>query len=141
MSLTGLILWFPIFFQGNYAPGWTIKVSEIIHYYEAILATLAIIIWHFFFVIFSPDEYPLNFAMTDGKMDVDHYRKHHRKIFNHLILDWFMVKKGKRDSINDLTQSLVDSIQSKGKPEDEFFHQEIANDSDLKHWINSKLGI
>ena len=43
-------------------------VARSIHYYEAILATLAIIVWHFYFVIFNPDSYPLNTAFWTGKL-------------------------------------------------------------------------
>ena len=43
-------------------------VARSIHYYEAILATLAILVWHFYFVIFNPDSYPLNTAFWTGKL-------------------------------------------------------------------------
>jgi hypothetical protein len=39
-----------------------------VHYYEAILATLAIIFWHFYFVIFNPDVYPMNLSWLTGRM-------------------------------------------------------------------------
>ncbi len=48
-----------------------------IHFYEAILATLAIVVWHFYQVIFDPDVYPMNWTWWDGKMLVDHYRHEH----------------------------------------------------------------
>jgi hypothetical protein len=31
-----------------------------LHYYEAILATFAILIWHMYSVVFDPDIYPLD---------------------------------------------------------------------------------
>jgi hypothetical protein len=39
-----------------------------IHYYEAILACLAIVVWHLYHVIFDPDVYPLNWACWKGKV-------------------------------------------------------------------------
>ena len=36
------------------------------HFYEAVLATLAIVVWHFYSVIFDPDVYPLNTASLTG---------------------------------------------------------------------------
>jgi hypothetical protein len=48
-----------------------------VHFYEAILATLAIVVWHFYQVIFDPDVYPMNWAWRDGKMPVEHYREEH----------------------------------------------------------------
>ena len=35
-------------------------VVQVIHYYEAVLATLAILVWHFYWVVFDPAEYPMN---------------------------------------------------------------------------------
>ncbi|MDA3859929.1 MAG: cytochrome c3 family protein, partial [Melioribacteraceae bacterium] len=73
MGATGLVLWFPTIVD-TWAPVWLIKVSEIIHFYEAILATLAIIVWHWFFVLIHPKEYPMSFTWIDGKMSIGHYR-------------------------------------------------------------------
>ena len=41
-------------------------VSRIIHYYEALLATLAILIWHGWHTIFHPDEYPMSTTWLTG---------------------------------------------------------------------------
>ena len=35
-------------------------------FYEAALATLAILVWHFYSVIFDPDVYPLDTAAITG---------------------------------------------------------------------------
>ena len=67
MILTGLALWFPDVVT-RWSPGWLIEVSEVVHFYEAWLAFLAILVWHFFFVIFHPDEYPLNLTFLTGKI-------------------------------------------------------------------------
>lgn len=76
MAVTGLILWFPILaFQ--YLPKWAIDMAELIHYYEAILATLAILAWHFFFVIFHPEEYPMSISWLNGKMTLEHLKHRH----------------------------------------------------------------
>jgi cytochrome b subunit of formate dehydrogenase len=67
MTVTGFILWF----KGEwltYFPMWTFDVARAIHFYEAILATLTIIIWHFYSVVFNPDVYPMNWAWITGKM-------------------------------------------------------------------------
>jgi len=46
---------------------WVLDVATAVHFYEAILATSAIVIWHFYFVIFHPDYYPMNWSMFTGK--------------------------------------------------------------------------
>jgi len=62
---TGLILWFDNTFMGLLTKlGW--DVSRTIHFYEAWLAFLAILVWHIYFVIFNPDIYPMNLAWIKG---------------------------------------------------------------------------
>jgi cytochrome b subunit of formate dehydrogenase len=67
MSLTGLILWFENT-SLRFFPKWVTDLSTIIHFYEAVLATLAIIVWHFYYQFFDPDVYPMNFTCLTGKM-------------------------------------------------------------------------
>jgi cytochrome b subunit of formate dehydrogenase len=67
MGATGLILWFDNTFLGLLTKlGW--DAAREVHYYEAWLATLAIIVWHLYFVIFNPDVYPLNVAFWKGTL-------------------------------------------------------------------------
>jgi cytochrome b subunit of formate dehydrogenase len=65
MAVTGLVLWFPVI-ATQILPRWTIDVALTIHYYEAILACLAILVWHFYHVFFDPAIYPINWAFWDG---------------------------------------------------------------------------
>jgi hypothetical protein len=37
-----------------------------VHFYEAVLATLAILVWHLYTVIFDPDVYPMDTAWLTG---------------------------------------------------------------------------
>lgn len=76
MASTGLMLWFKVA-VGKHVPGWWIDVALTIHFYEAVLATLAIIVWHFYGVIFDPDSYPMNWAWYDGKMSLEQYQHEH----------------------------------------------------------------
>jgi formate dehydrogenase gamma subunit len=65
MGVTGLMIWFKMDVT-RFLPRWAVDVGLTIHYYEAILACLAIVVWHFYHVIFDPDVYPLNLACWDG---------------------------------------------------------------------------
>ncbi len=76
MGLTGVIIMFKMNIT-EWAPRWVIDVAITIHYYEAILAVLAIIVWHFYHVIFDPDVYPLNTACWDGRMPEHLYHEEH----------------------------------------------------------------
>jgi cytochrome b subunit of formate dehydrogenase len=65
MTLTGFLLWFENATL-RYFPGWVPDVATAIHFYEAILATLSILVWHFYWVIFDPDVYPMDWTWWDG---------------------------------------------------------------------------
>ena len=67
MGITGVILWFDNTSMGLFTK-LGFDISRTIHFYEAVLATLSIIAWHFYFVIFNPDIYPMNLAWLTGRM-------------------------------------------------------------------------
>ena len=65
MAVTGFIMWFDNTFIGLLTKlGY--DIARLIHFYEAWLATLSIIVWHFYYVIFNPDVYPINLAFFTG---------------------------------------------------------------------------
>jgi hypothetical protein len=66
MTVTGFALWFENWTL-RMLPGWAPDVATAIHFYEAILATLAIIVWHFYFVLLDPVVYPMDTAWLRGK--------------------------------------------------------------------------
>jgi len=67
MGVTGLMIWFKMDVT-RFLPRWVVELAVTVHYYEAILACLAIVVWHFYQVIFAPDVYPMNWAWWDGKV-------------------------------------------------------------------------
>jgi len=76
MAATGLMLWAKVS-VGHILARWWLDVATAIHFYEAVLASLAIVVWHFYQVFFDPDIYPMNWAWWDGKMSFEHYREEH----------------------------------------------------------------
>lgn len=71
MALTGFLLWFNDF-SLRYLPRWALDLSTTVHYYEAILAALAVLIWHGYSVIFDPLHYPMDWMWLTGKPDHGH---------------------------------------------------------------------
>jgi cytochrome b subunit of formate dehydrogenase len=65
MISTGLLLWANNLVLRLLPKSW-LDVATSVHFYEAVLATLAIVVWHFYPVIFDPDVYPLNTAFLTG---------------------------------------------------------------------------
>jgi cytochrome b subunit of formate dehydrogenase len=86
MIATGFILWFPAQFS-MILPSWVITASQTVHLYEAWLATLAIVVWHFFFVIAHPEEYPMSWTWLTGKMSLENVRHHHKRWYKSIVKD------------------------------------------------------
>jgi cytochrome b subunit of formate dehydrogenase len=76
MALTGIALWAKVWVS-HLAPRWIIDIATAVHFYEAILATLAILVWHFYQVFLDPDVYPMNWSWYDGRMSLEHYVEEH----------------------------------------------------------------
>ncbi len=76
MSISGLILWFPDVVT-HMLPAWVVRVGEVVHFYEAILAVSAIVIWHFFYVILLPKEYPMSWIWITGLQPKEEWDNHH----------------------------------------------------------------
>jgi formate dehydrogenase gamma subunit len=84
MALTGLILWFPTVVV-RVLPGIVIPASQTIHFYEAVLAGLVILVWHFFFVVFHPEEYPMSWTWLTGKMTRKSAQTHHGRWYREVV--------------------------------------------------------
>lgn len=65
MTITGLMLW-----AHNLVLAWLpmifLQLASTVHFYEAVLAALAILVWHFYSVIFDPEVYPMDPAWLTG---------------------------------------------------------------------------
>jgi cytochrome b subunit of formate dehydrogenase len=66
MAASGFLLWFNNLTL-RWFPKWLTDAATALHFYEAILATGAIIVWHFYMVIFDPEVYPMDRAWLTGK--------------------------------------------------------------------------
>jgi cytochrome b subunit of formate dehydrogenase/5-methylcytosine-specific restriction endonuclease McrA len=65
MTLSGVLLW-----ANTWALKWfpkeVLDLATAVHFYEALLACLSILVWHFYVVIFDPDVYPMDIAWFGG---------------------------------------------------------------------------
>jgi len=66
MIVTGLMLWANRFTL-KWLPKSFLDLATTVHFYEAVLAGLAIVVWHFYSVIFDPDVYPMETAWLTGR--------------------------------------------------------------------------
>jgi cytochrome b subunit of formate dehydrogenase len=76
MALTGLVIWVPSY-AALHLPNWVINASVIIHDYEALLAGLAVFLWHFYWVHLHPDVYPMSTVWLNGMLTEAEMEHHH----------------------------------------------------------------
>ena len=76
MGVTGVIMWFDEYFL-NMIGKVGYDISRTVHYYEAWLAMLAILVWHIYFVIFNPEVYPMNLAWLKGTLTEEEMEEEH----------------------------------------------------------------
>lgn len=74
MAVTGLLLWAQTWSLKHF-PIWVMDAATAAHWYEAILATLSILVWHWYLVVFDPDVYPMDLAWLNGNASGDHVRE------------------------------------------------------------------
>ncbi len=72
ITLTGLILWFQ-----EYFPKFFFDVSVLVHMMEAILASCAIMVWHFYEVHLKPGKFPMSNIWLDGKISEHELEEEH----------------------------------------------------------------
>ena len=76
MVATGLMMWF---FEVTLRllPKWAYDLVLIVHGYEALLAFLAIILWHLYNVHLKPGVFPMNKVWLTGKVTLRELKEHH----------------------------------------------------------------
>lgn len=76
MAVTGLMLWFQ---EATMAllPIRFLDIIRIVHGFEAILAFLAIIIWHMYNVHLNPEVFPMSKVWITGKISREEMKEHH----------------------------------------------------------------
>ena len=91
MVLSGLILWFleptlKIF------PKFVADIAKEAHSDEALLATSAIIIWHFYNAHLNPEKFPMNWSWLTGKISEEDQKKEH-------FLEWVKIQEEEEKEI------------------------------------------
>ena len=76
VAVTGLLLWFPVFF-GRWLPGGLFNVATIIHSYNVMLLAALIVAYHFFDVHLRPGKFPLDGVMFTGRATYGYMKEEH----------------------------------------------------------------
>jgi formate dehydrogenase gamma subunit len=80
MVVTGFMMWF---FETTlrFFPKWVYDLILAIHGYEAVVAFLAIILWHLYAVHLKPGVFPMSRVWLDGKITLRELKAHHPKAY------------------------------------------------------------
>ncbi len=76
MVFTGFSMWFVNIFL-KYLPKIALDVIALIHFYEAWLAVLTIVVWHLYYMIFDPQTYPMNWSWITGRITIEDFKERH----------------------------------------------------------------
>ena len=76
MGLTGLVLWFPVFFSGL-LPGYFVNLARVLHLYEALLAVALKFVVHLVTTHLRPEVYPLDTSIFNGKTTPERMEHEH----------------------------------------------------------------
>jgi formate dehydrogenase subunit gamma len=76
MIVTGLTLWFPVF-VARFLPGSIIPAAKALHTNVAMMIFFIIAVWHIYNSIFSPEVFPIDTAIFDGKISKERMMKEH----------------------------------------------------------------
>ena len=84
MTVTGFALWFEN--QSlRWFDKWVLDLATLVHYYEAWLAFLAIVVWHLYQNIANPDVYPMNWTWLHGRISEEQLRHEHAAEWSRLV--------------------------------------------------------
>lgn len=84
MAATGFIMWVPEAVT-RWLPGVIVPAARVAHGGEALLAILAVIIWHFYNAHFRPDIFPMDPAMWTGQITLERLRQDHRAEYERVV--------------------------------------------------------
>jgi cytochrome b subunit of formate dehydrogenase len=98
---SGLILWFKETFSKDF-----FDIAREAHSDEGLLATLAIIVWHFYNVHFNPDVFPMSWVWWHGKLSESQMKHHHPLEYAEIVnaeLEQLTAKEPKDEPVKDNT--------------------------------------
>lgn len=86
MGATGLILLFPVV-ATKFLPGVAVTASRVAHGYEALLAFLAVVLWHFYHAHLAAEAFPMDTSIFTGRISAQKMQEEHPLEYQRLALE------------------------------------------------------
>jgi formate dehydrogenase subunit gamma len=83
IAVTGVFLWFPALVT-RLLPGWSVPMAKAAHGGEALLAVLAIIVWHLYNTHLKPRNFPMNTSVFTGRISAHEMMTEHPMEFERI---------------------------------------------------------
>ncbi len=106
MITSGYILWFKVQAINEFGKS-IYDIAMEAHSDEALLATLAIVIWHFYNVHFNPKRFPGSLTWWNGKMDLKDFKEEHPLEYEEILRSGSLEEASKGVSRKDSVSSEV----------------------------------
>ncbi len=106
ITASGLILMFPVIVT-KVLPGQFVAASVVIHGWEATLAVLTIIVWHFYEVMLRPDVFPADTSIFTGRMSKERMMEEHS-------LEYAELAAADASSASQRLEQAPDSVEQAG---------------------------
>ena len=105
MAITGVALWAKTSVL-HFIPKWGLDIFEVIHYYEAWLATLAIIVWHLYMVLMRPGSYSSSWMWLTGKITKEEMLEEHPLELERMEVEAEAAQKEKGGNKSELPEAI-----------------------------------
>jgi cytochrome b subunit of formate dehydrogenase len=112
MGLTGIFQWFPLFVT-SILPGSAIPIARSIHAWEALLAVLSILIWHFYHTVIKES----NQSIFTGVMSEEEMQEMHTLEYRRILAAVDYVHKASLQRHHQEGQNIVSTAESHEKLE------------------------
>jgi hypothetical protein len=98
---TGFVLWFKTWLT-KYLPAWGYNASEMVHFYEAVLAFSTIIVWHLYAVFNHTEKPPFNSIWINGQMSVHDMEHYHSEYLGKIAASHVIESSGEKSADEEL---------------------------------------